>query len=240
MAWSRQFADTYDVATVRVTRDGLIAGDPISMTSTGDNEESPRTAFDGQRFFVVWTSGRSIEGAFVDPATGDASASLMISTSDELEGLLRPQIAWNGATYLIAWSVGVTSPANLRVVGTRLSVTGEIVDGDPVEGGGFRVPTSSEAQAITGVDWDGRDFLVSWNEGFFGPCNYDPCPPPSYRMNVSRVGSDGHLRTRNASMLGNGVLQSHASTLQRKLFAYESNERQWLRLSQPRGRAVRR
>lgn len=246
VAWSRGYADTYDVATVRLTSAGVVAGQPVSMASPSDNEWSPRVAFDGRNFLVVW-SALGIEGSFINPLTGVPGEPIGISqplTEAQVFDTLGPQVAWNGANYLIAWSMG-RLPGPLQVAGTRMSSDGEVIDGYPEAGGGFRLPPSAEFDSmnvLSSISWDGRDFILGWQEGY-GPCSFDPCPPPRYRLLFSRVDSAGRPRGGVPNELGHGFFHSHSSgPAGETLFLYTSDERNWLRIitNQPRARPVRR
>ncbi|MBW3672457.1 MAG: hypothetical protein KY432_12390 [Acidobacteria bacterium] len=243
VAWSRAYGSTWDVATTRVSPEGSVLGPEVSVWSTLDREEMPSLAFDGNNFFVTWTSGSRIEGAFVDPQSGAVGLPVQVSlTSSDFPFHVHPELAWNGAHYLIAWSAGTDYPA-MRIVGTRMTANGEVIDGYPTAGGGLSLPASPMPQGLAEVSWDGRDFVISWAEGT-NFCNFDPCLFPNYRLLFTRVSPEGDVADRIPSSLGDGVLHGHASgPVGQSLFFYQRDEKTILVQPfsiQPRRRLTRR
>jgi hypothetical protein len=249
VAWTRLYAGNYDVAAVRLTSAGAVAGQPVSMASR-NYEESPCVAFDGRNFLLVWSSVTRVEGAFINPATGAAGEPIGISqpldtSPSTFFDAFAPRLAWNGADYLVAWSIA-SDLGPLRIVGTRVNSDGEVVGGYPDAGGGFGLPGFQEVYSedlLISTSWDGRDFVLGWLDGYAGSCQFDPCPPKEWRLLFSRVDSGGRLRESVPSELGHGLLNSQASHAPgESLFLYTSEGRAWLRIiiNQPRSRAVRR
>lgn len=239
VAWSRD-EGAWGVATIRVGRDGSVLGYEIPVDSPTGREEQPDVAWDGSRFLLVWTSGTTIEGAFVDPLSGIPGEVIRFSPlrSEPVPPsfvAVYPGVACSGTACLVAWSEGLWQPAHWALAGVSVSPAGEVV------GAVLQLPSSDESQSLQEMTWDGRSFLLSWNEGVHF-CTIDPCELPRFAMRSVRVEAEDAAVAR-PSEVGGGILTSHASSPDgRALFAYLVPEgvRIGLGRGEPRPRPVRR
>jgi hypothetical protein len=112
---------------------------------------------------VVWNdSNQFIEGAQV---SGDGSSVRPIAPiSADVGGFhFRPDVAWNGSSYLVVYEVffaGSSDPS--KVLARRVSAAGFL------KGGSFQVSTATGAQLSPAVAAAGSTFLVTWADSRSG------------------------------------------------------------------------
>jgi hypothetical protein len=152
----------------RVTQSGKVLDRPaIRISSRRSGEVSPRIAFDGTNYFVVWTHQRGggafgredVYGARVS-RTGTVvdRTSIPIATGGGSQA--GPEIAFDGANFLVVWSDA--SPRNrdvFDIYGARVSMAGVVLDP-----GGFEISREARAQTNPAVAFDGSDYLVAWSD----------------------------------------------------------------------------
>ena len=157
-----------DIFGARVTSQGTVLDPSAIAISTGDFEQAdPAVAADGTRALVTWTDNRNkvanqtdIFGTFVSAAgivSPDALTGLPIAQTPSAQ--YEPDVAWNGAEYLVAWSDARNT--SLDVYATRISGAGVVLKpaGDPVAD---QPPsTDQSAPAVAAV---GSTFFVAWQD----------------------------------------------------------------------------
>lgn len=111
----------------------------------------PEVAFDGTRFFVVWSSGSAVYGAFLS-TDGDVIDPPGVITIESTEGW-RPSVSYDGANYLVAWRGPV---GDGQVLAKRVSAAGTILDATPI------VVASDVKQRRISVAFDGTRHLAVW------------------------------------------------------------------------------
>ncbi|NPV13775.1 hypothetical protein HPY86_02450 [candidate division WOR-3 bacterium] len=150
-----------DIYGARVTCDGVVldsAGFPICTAP--DSQKAPAVAFDGTNYLVVWADPRfgisdiygarvTPEGVVLDPA------GIPISTAPNWQGT--PSIAFDGRNYFVVW-------ADFRnglpqIYGTRVTPEGAVLDTS-----GIPISTVPYAQLEPACAFDGKNFLVVWQE----------------------------------------------------------------------------
>jgi hypothetical protein len=131
----------------------------------------PAAAFGKDAFFVVWQSGRlapgklregpkyngDIVGCRVD-RTGKAleTAPFVICGAPDLQEL--PRVAWGKDCFLAVWQ-DLRNNRDWDVYAARVSGDGKVLDPD-----GFLVSGGKHNQAKPRVAWDGKTFLVVWQD----------------------------------------------------------------------------
>jgi hypothetical protein len=158
VSWTDFTADGTHIFGARVSRAGRVL-DPAGLQispAIGAQFDSA-VAFAGGKFFVVWQDHRSgsaeIFGARVSRRGSVLDdAGIRISPT----GGNQPAVASDGGNYLVVWT---QVAADTRVLGARVSHAGKVVD--PT---GLPISTGPTFQSGPAVAFDGRTFLVVWND----------------------------------------------------------------------------
>lgn len=158
IAWSelRRNEGEYDVLAVRVDKSGaLIDCDPIVLGSILGYTR-PRIAFDGTRFFVVWSKALTdysvVVGSFVgtDRSVSDPGGKQLVSVASG-----DADVAFDGVNYVLAWADSRNGVA-YDVYAGRVTTQGAPLDGD-----GFAVATGGRHQPPR-VAALGSTVLITW------------------------------------------------------------------------------
>jgi hypothetical protein len=138
VAWKdqREFSDGGDVYGSRIKAEGIVV-DPggRAISTTSNQQEFSRVAFDGTNYFVVWMDNRNesdgdIYGARVTP-DGEMLDGGGIPIVTARWGQAWPDVVYDGTNYLVVWS-DYRYPAG--VFGARVTPGGEVLDPN-----GFRI-----------------------------------------------------------------------------------------------------
>ena len=161
IAWQDTRFDAGDIYAARVAPSGRVVGRLIVVSSGVGAQRFPSVAFDGTNFLVVWSDTRSgafdIYGARVSKAGAVLdTAGIPISVSAGAQDL--PDVAWNGARYLVVWQDLRNGPDD--AYGTRVTTAGIVQNPS-----GIRIssPTATAERFIT-VNSNGSAFLVAWGD----------------------------------------------------------------------------
>jgi hypothetical protein len=92
------------------------------------------------------------------------AAGVPLGTTTTLGTGLEPRIVWNGHEYFVVW--GITTPTGgpgitPSLVGVRVREDGSLIDSQPVT----LFAESNPFSTVTTVDWNGSQYLVTWNRG---------------------------------------------------------------------------
>lgn len=162
----------------------------------------PAAAGGKDGFLVVWQAGRIAEGSLVtgkgEPAgAGDIVAArvgfdcklldakpFVVSSAADLQE--KPAVAYGGGVYLAVWQ-DLRNGKDYDVYAARVSSDGKTLDPDGVLIGG-----GAHNQAEPAVAFDGKDFLVVWQDFGTG----------KYAIHGARVSPDGKLLDEKPIVLG--------------------------------------
>jgi large repetitive protein len=150
-----------DIYGSRVTPGGAVldpAGIPISTAAAG--QYGGAVAFDGTNYLVTWDDGRSgvpdIYAARVSQAGTVLDVDgIPVTTEPNTQG--SPQIAFDGANYLVTW---IDAPGNgWDVFGARVSPAGGVLDPTPIP-----ISTATNDQTRPALAFDRTNYLTVWQD----------------------------------------------------------------------------
>jgi hypothetical protein len=134
---------------------------------------NPSVAFDGTNYLVVFEQGsgtsKDIYGARVSGSGAFLSGPFLVSTSSAPEG--HPDVAWNGARFLVAWELQNQDTARNKDYG----IYAQFVNSSGGRSGSNFVvydPGSSNAaynERNPAVASNGVNFVVTWTDNFNAP-----------------------------------------------------------------------
>jgi len=136
VAWSdtRTFT-TFDIYGARVTQSGTVLDpDGFPISTEDSTQERPAIAFDGANYLVAWDDLRSgphsdIYGARVSPA-GTVLDPTGIAVSTAANDQASPVVAFDGATYLVAWQDSRAGSSDIYAA--RVTRAGVVRDGNGI------------------------------------------------------------------------------------------------------------
>lgn len=139
---------------------------------SGPQDQSwPSVEFGSTGYLVIWRNRPEpnigevdLYGALVD-TQGTVSEPIAVSTAPNCQSSwMPPGISFNGTTknYLVVWD-DYRDGYSCQIYGTRVSETGELLDGPP-NTGGIAISTNAGAGSPSGahVAFDGANWLVVW------------------------------------------------------------------------------
>jgi len=156
--------------------------DKIQISMSGDRENvDPTVAWTGQNFLVVWMSGNDegfdIHGSVVSPQGAVLTEDLVISGAADEQ--YYPSVACGDTVCLVVWQ-------DLRAGGaTSIYVVRVALDGKVMDQDGFPVSVGQGNRDRARVGWDGKNFLVVWQQE-------NPAPTQSDIVGA-RVSPDGKV-----------------------------------------------
>lgn len=141
-----------------VVSGGAVVNQDILLSISPQDQPDYDAAFDGANYVVVWADNRNgtyaIYAARVmgDGTVLDPGGVLVSSSATEQ---VQPAIAWGGDRYLVVWSEGKGSAADIK--GMRLSRDLSRLDVSPLT-----LCNAAEAQVDPAVAWNGTTFVAVW------------------------------------------------------------------------------
>ena len=157
--------DLGDIFGARVSKAGGVLDPNGLLVSTGAaSQVSPRVAFDGTNYLVVWQTFGSLDtdilatrvtpsGIVLDPG------GIVVSAGAAAEA--EPDVAFNGTNYLVVWD-------DNRVVGSDIYATRVSKAGVVQEPNGIPISTLTGSQIAPAVTSAGSNFLVVWGDSHSG------------------------------------------------------------------------
>lgn len=179
----------------------LLPGD-TAISAAAFNQNTPEIARSDNGYLVVWEDSRTNYINIIDgfqPEAGQESGQLLkdiyairldangqpldqtpIVVSQDIWSQTRPQVAWNGESWLVVWNTerlaGTTT--TIDVAAARVSSSGVVLDSPAIVIDSD--PTIPELAPV--VASDGTNWVVTWQDG------YD-----DGRLNATRVSPSGNL-----------------------------------------------
>jgi hypothetical protein len=165
VVWEEYCCAGADLYGTRVAPDATVL-DPygIPLSTASGNQTQPAVAFDGTNYLVVWQDSRdgpyeycdiygtriTPDGTVLDPSGIPISITLM---SQE-----QPDLAFDGANYLVVWQREVLGSI-ADIYGARLNTDGEVLDPE-----GIPISAASATQEYPAVEFDGANYMVVWQD----------------------------------------------------------------------------
>jgi len=154
------WAETQDVYAVRVSTGGVVQdAAAFVVTNAAYDQATPRVAFDGTNFVVVWSDRRSntswdVYGARVSTAGAVLDANgiaITTAASDQVA----PDVAFGGGGLFVVWED--RSAANPDLYGARMTTAGVVTDVTALP-----IVTSASKSTVPRLEFDGTNFLVAF------------------------------------------------------------------------------
>jgi hypothetical protein len=155
VVWHQSLGDSVAILATRVSPSGALLDTPAFRIAadTGDRR-CPATAFDGLNYLVTWFDCRrdsaDIYAARVTPS-GVVLDPGGFAVSTRPGGQFIPDVAFDGANYLVVWQDRVD------VLGARVTPGGTVLDTN-----GVAICKAIGSQVAPRVDFDGSHYLVVW------------------------------------------------------------------------------
>jgi MYXO-CTERM domain-containing protein len=153
-------------------------------TSSSDNPFSPRLAFDGTSYQLVWQAGTSAKllGIRFTPTLAAVAGSMTTLLPAGLYSVASPALAFGNGQHLLTWTERATSAdVNPTIRAARLDPTGSLAT--PITVGPAAVGNATPAVAFDGSGW-----LVAWTQSTGG------FPNVVASVHAARVDAAGALR----------------------------------------------
>jgi hypothetical protein len=147
----------YRIEGLRVSQLGQPLDPEPFAISSGDKGGRPDAAFGGGKYLVVWQDNffYDIYGALVDTMGADKSEFGIRTSSGVQES---PAVASNGSQFLVVWVDYGSHWPNSDIIGSRVTAGGTVLDPS-----GILIASSSDAEMVPSVTFDGVDYVVSWS-----------------------------------------------------------------------------
>lgn len=141
----------YYIAAARVDTTGAVIDTGICITNgSGEHENFPKIAYDGNRCLAIWVKSGGIYGRFLNSNGQPEDTIFPITTQSNGE----PALAFNGTNYLVVWPYVVAS--DHFIAGQRVSVTGSLI------GSTFIIANETTPLVTPDIIFDGIKYFVIW------------------------------------------------------------------------------
>ncbi len=191
--WTECRPDTLhtDVYAIRLGRNGhVLDGASIRISPRQGAARSPRAAFDGSNYLIVWqdssaascdVQGRRLSGSGVLLDTSN----IPITSTGNRKG--NPAVLYDGSNFLVAWQEWHTNV--FYIYGRRVSPAGTILDTIPIP---ISAQTGSLCPTLArGDSWS----LVAWQDA----------PATSWDIHAVRVTREGRILDSLPAKLNSGI-----------------------------------
>lgn len=181
-----------------------VSGDTLGPESSlplanGRDAYTPGAAFGKDVFLVAWQSGNLGEGDLRKGITyaGDIAACRVDTAGKVLDAQPfpicaakdlqeKPRVAFGGGVFLVVWH-DLRTEKDWDVYAARVTPEGKVLDPD-----GFLVAGGKHNQALPQVAWDGKTFLVVWQDARSGD---------RYEIYGARVSREGKVLDVEGNLL---------------------------------------
>jgi len=150
---------------------------------------APDVEFGGGLYLAAWQAGRMGEGALVGCRVGKDGNALDAQPfviSDAEEDQEKPCVAFGKKGFLVVWQ-DLRNNKDYDVYAARVTGEGKVLDAN-----GILVSGSAHNQCNPSVAYDGRTFVVAWQDFRNGSC---------YQIYCARVSEDGRVIDPQGTLL---------------------------------------
>jgi len=186
------------------------APDVLLPVHEGRDAYAPAVAYGNGVYLVVWQSGRlapgdirkgltmigDIVGCRVD-ASGRVLDERPIVICGAPDAQEKPRVAFDGRNFLVVWQ-DLRNGRDWDVYAARVSPEGKVLDPD-----GIAVSAGPHNQALPRVAWDGKTFVVVWQDFRSGKL---------YEVYAARIDSDGRVIDADGMKVAAGTKEYHRYT----------------------------
>ena len=167
-----------DIYATRLDPSGnLIDLTPIPVTMETLNQGMPRVSWNGENWLVVWQHqggpaccpNSEIRAARVSPAGTVLDATPILVASVSGQNVEWPAVASDGANWLVVWRGWDMAAGIATLNGTRVSPTGNVLDGTGVV---MRHDSWNSYPTNADVTFAAAEYLLTWLEGSGGLDNH--------------------------------------------------------------------
>jgi hypothetical protein len=166
----REGVGTYEIYGIRVDNTGnVIDSNPIIISDAAGGQMSPKAAFDGTNYLVVWYDSRSGSSSDIYGTRMDTNGTVLntpgIAISTAAEDQFFPSVSFDGTNYLVVWQDDRSGLA-FDIFGARVQQSGVVLDA-----AGIAIDTSADDQSNPQISFDGTNYLVVWHDRRSGSTN---------------------------------------------------------------------
>jgi hypothetical protein len=167
VVWTELFGEQ-DVRAARLDGDGMLldpTGITVFTTAQGSNVvDTPRVAFNGTDFLVVWSHGDMLADTRIKAARVASDGSVLDDPAIEVRGLAgssgtSPSVASDGTGWLVAWQDDRNAATGDDVYALRIGANGV-----PLDASAMPISLASGDQTDPAVASNGTDYLVAWSD----------------------------------------------------------------------------
>ena len=148
------------------TSGNVVASDFLISTNASLGETSQASAaFDGTNFLAVWAAGSghmAVYGQFIDTAGNLLGDPITIYTNTSPASRALASVTFDGTKYLVLFTIGLNTNIGtaFHVLGRFVTTEGAVMDNQ------ITLTTDAGPQIAPAADFDGENYLITWNQGF--------------------------------------------------------------------------
>jgi hypothetical protein len=161
VVWIDERSGNPDIYGTRIKTNGEVL-DPggIEISSTSEDQENPKVAFDGTNFLVCWdderTSDNDIYCARIDQQGNVIDGDGILITASNYDQVF-PAVCFGGMNYFVVWQDFRGNDDD--IYGARITPSGTVLDPN-----GIVISNAAGDQEDPKVSYDGSNFLVVWDD----------------------------------------------------------------------------
>ena len=164
---NRDIYGTRVVASSGALVDGPANAGGFIASLAGNTEQNASIATDGTSYFIAWQDFRFLQWDIFGIRVSAAGVPVDVAAipiSVAVNQQIRPQVAYAGGAYLVAWQDRRSGTDD--IFGAR--VVGSVVQDGSTATGGIAISTATGSQASPTVASDGTNFYVAWQDRRLG------------------------------------------------------------------------
>ena len=154
---------TYDIYGTRVSTSGtVLEPSGILISAADDNQQNPEVGFDQNNWLIVWQDRRYGSDYDIFGTRVSSSGSILdtngITIFQGTGDQRYPAVSSGDTISLVVWD-DLSSGYYSDIYGARINQSGIVLDPS-----GIAISTANQSQGWSSVEFDGTNFLVTWND----------------------------------------------------------------------------